>query len=203
MNEPTDGPIAELLSIGSELLVGETVNTNAAFLGAALARLGIPLRSTRHLPDDVSVIAVAFAEARERASLVVATGGLGPTHDDLTRDGLASALGEQLEADAALEAQLRARFAAYGTMPESNLRQAMRIPSAEPLPNPVGSAPGWWVDVEGAVTVLLPGVPSEMRHIWTDGVVPRLAARFALRPVHTRTVKTFGIGESGIADIVG
>jgi nicotinamide-nucleotide amidase len=203
MTTPTDGPTAELLSIGSELLAGETTDTNAAFLGAALARLGIPLRSTRHLPDETEVISAAFAEARGRSDLVVATGGLGPTHDDLTRDALADALGEELHPDAALEAQLRARFAAYGKMPTSNLRQAMLIPSAEPLANPIGSAPGWWVDRDGSVTVLLPGVPSEMRGMWTDAVAPRLSARFALRPVHTRTVKTFGIGESAIVDLVG
>ena len=203
MNEPSAGPIAELLSIGSELLVGETVDTNAAFLGAALAHLGIPLRGGRTLPDEQAAIAAAFAEARGRSDLVVATGGLGPTHDDLTREGLADALGEALATDAALEEELRARFAAYGRMPEANLRQALRVPSAQPLPNPIGSAPGWWVDRDGSVTVLMPGVPSEMRLMWTDEVAPRIAARFAMRPVHARTVKTFGIGESAVAEATG
>jgi len=202
MDPTSDGPTAELLSIGSELLAGETVDTNAAFLGSALARLGIPLRSIRALPDDRAVIAAAFTEARSRVPLVVATGGLGPTHDDLTREGLADALGEELVSDAALEEQLRERFAAFGIMPESNLRQALRVATAEALPNPIGSAPGWWVDRDGCVTVLMPGVPSEMRRMWEEQVVPRLAARFALRPVHTRTVKTFGIGESALAELV-
>jgi len=199
----SDGPVAELLSIGSELLAGETVDTNASFLGSALARLGIPLRSIRALPDERAVIAAAFAEARARVPLVVVTGGLGPTHDDLTREGLADALGEALLHDPVLEAELRARFAAFGTMPESNLRQALRIPSAEALPNPIGSAPGWWVDRDECVAVLMPGVPSEMRRMWEEQVVPRLQARFALRPVHARTVKTFGMGESGLAELVG
>ena len=203
MDPESNGPAAELLSIGSELLAGETIDTNAAFLGSALARLGIPLRSIRALPDDRSVIASAFAEARGRVLLLVATGGLGPTHDDLTREGLADALGEELAADPALEATLRERFAAFGTMPESNLRQALRVPSAEALPNPIGSAPGWWVDRDGCVTVLMPGVPSEMRRMWDEQVAPRLAGRFALRPVHARTVKTFGIGESALAEILG
>ena len=119
------------------------------YLGSSLARLGIPLAGVRVLPDDRAVIAAAFAEARARVPLVVATGGLGPTHDDLTREGLADALGEEL-ADPVLETMLRERFASYGTMPESNLRQALRIPSAEALPNPIGSAPGWWVDRDGA-----------------------------------------------------
>jgi nicotinamide-nucleotide amidase len=202
MDPASDGPTAELLSIGSELLAGETVDTNAAFLGAKLARLGIPLRSIRTLPDDQALIAAAFSEARARVPLVVATGGLGPTHDDLTREGLAGALGEEMTQDAALEARLRARFAAFGTMPESNLRQALRVPSAVPLANPIGSAPGWWVDRDGSVVVLMPGVPSEMRRMWDEEVEPRLLARFPLRPVHAREVKTFGIGESALAELV-
>ena len=203
MNPPSDGPRAELLSIGSELLAGETVDTNAAFLGAALARLGIPLRSIRALSDDRAVIAAAFVEARARVPLVVATGGLGPTHDDLTREGLADAVGEELLPDASLEAILRERFAVFGTMPESNLRQALRVPSAEALANPIGSAPGWWVDRDDSVMVLMPGVPSEMRRMWDEQVVPRLERRFALAPVQARTVKTFGIGESALAELVG
>jgi nicotinamide-nucleotide amidase len=203
MNPPSDGPVAELLSIGSELLAGETVDTNAAYLGASLARLGIPLRGIGALPDDRAAIAPAFAEARARVPLVVATGGLGPTHDDLTREGLADALGEELRSDPVLEAELRTRFAAFGTMPESNLRQALRIPSAEPLPNPIGSAPGWWVDRNECVVVLMPGVPSEMRRMWEEQVAPRIHARFALRPVYQREVKTFGIGESALAELVG
>jgi nicotinamide-nucleotide amidase len=203
MDPGSDGPSAELLSIGSELLAGETIDTNAAFLGSALARLGIPLRSIRALPDDRAVIASAFAEGRSRVPLLVATGGLGPTHDDLTREGLADALGEELVPDPALEEQLRERFAAFGAMPESNLRQALRVPSAEAVPNPIGSAPGWWVDRDGTVVVLMPGVPSEMRRMWDEQVAPRLAGRFALRPVHARTVKTFGIGESALAELVG
>jgi nicotinamide-nucleotide amidase len=203
MDQGRDGPSAELLSIGSELLAGETVDTNAAYLGASLARLGIPLRSIRGLPDDRAALAAAFAEARARVPLVVATGGLGPTHDDLTREGLADALGENLVADPTLEAGLRERFTAFGTMPESNLRQALRVPSAEALPNPIGSAPGWWVDRDGSVVVLMPGVPSEMRRMWEEQVVPRLVDRLALRPVHSREVKTFGIGESALAETVG
>ncbi|HEX9633969.1 MAG TPA: competence/damage-inducible protein A, partial [Candidatus Limnocylindria bacterium] len=185
-----------LLSIGSELLLGETVDTNAAHLAGEVARAGVELLGVRQLPDDRSAIAAAFAEARGSADLVVATGGLGPTHDDLTREGLADALDEALVADPPLESELRARFAAYGRMPDSNLRQAMLIPSAEALGNPIGSAPGWWVDRDGSVVVLLPGVPAEMRLMWAEQVAPRLAKRFAVQPLHVRSVKTFGIGES-------
>ena len=196
-------PRASLLSIGSELLLGETVDTNAAYLGAGLARLGVELTSVRQLGDDRQLIAAAFRAAREGADLVLSTGGLGPTHDDLTREGLADALAEELTADPGLEAMLRERFAAHGRMPVSNLRQALRIPSTEILANPIGSAPGWWVDRDGVVVAILPGVPSEMRRMYIEELAPRIAARFALHPLYMRTVKTFGIGESAVAERVG
>jgi nicotinamide-nucleotide amidase len=194
---------AELLSIGAELLLGETVDTNAAFLGGEMARLGLPLRSVRMLPDDRGVLRDAFSEARGRSAVVLATGGLGPTHDDLSREGLADALGEELVEDRELLAVLEERFAAYGPMPVTNRRQAMRVPSAEALANPIGSAPGWWDDRDGVVVVLMPGVPSEMRRMWAEQVRPRLETRFALPPLATRTVKAFGIGESAMAERLG
>jgi nicotinamide-nucleotide amidase len=194
---------AELLSIGAELLLGETVDTNAAFLGAEMAGLGLPLRGARMLPDDRSVIRDAFVEARARAAVVLATGGLGPTHDDLTREGLADALGQELAEDAGLLRVLEERFSAYGPMPATNRRQATLVPSAEALPNPIGSAPGWWVDRDGCVVVLMPGVPSEMRRMWAESVRPRLAERLARAPLHVRAVKAFGIGESAMAERLG
>ena len=172
-------------------------------MARGLARLGFSLTGVRQLPDDLAVIADAFGEARAGAELVLATGGLGPTHDDLTREALASALGDELVLDPALEAWLRERFAALGQMPESNLRQAMRIASAEILPNPIGSAPGWWVNRDGVAVALLPGVPSEMRRMFDDQLVPRLTARFAPPPLRIRTIKTFGVGESAVAELVG
>jgi len=194
---------AELLSIGAELLLGETVDTNAAFLGGEMARLGLPLGSVRMLPDERTTLRDAFLEARARSSVVLATGGLGPTHDDLSREGLADALGETLSEDPELIAALERRFAAYGPMPAANRRQAMRVPSAEALINPIGSAPGWWVDRDGVVVVLMPGVPSEMRRMWVEQVRPRLEERFALPPLAIRTVKAFGIGESAMAERLG
>jgi nicotinamide-nucleotide amidase len=192
---------AEILSIGNEILLGEIVDTNANFLAGELARLGIALRQVRELPDGRERIASAFGEVWAQAELAIATGGLGPTHDDLTREGLADALGEELTVDPGLEAALRRRMG--GSMPEMNLRQASLVPSAVPLANPIGSAPGWWAERDGRVAVLMPGVPSEMRRMWADQVVPRLAERFALRPLHMRTVKTFGIGESMVAERLG
>lgn len=194
---------AELLSIGAELLLGETVDTNAAFLGAEMARIGLPLQSVRMLPDDRSILADAFRTARGRSSVVLATGGLGPTHDDLSREGLADALEEPLSEDPELRRALEARFGGVAAMPRTNLRQALLVPSAEPLANPIGSAPGWWVDRDDVVVVLMPGVPSEMRRMFADEVRPRLLERFGARPLAMRWVKAFGIGESAMAERLG
>jgi nicotinamide-nucleotide amidase len=194
---------AELLSVGAELLLGETVDTNAAFLGRELAMLGLPLQRVRMLPDERSTLRDAFVEARERSSVVLATGGLGPTHDDLTREAVADALGEELAEDATLLATLEERYRAFGPMPAANRRQATLVPSAVTLPNPIGSAPGWWVDRDGVIVVLMPGVPSEMRRMWAEQVRPRLADRFSLPPLAIRSVKAFGIGESAMAERLG
>ena len=194
---------AELLSIGAELLLGETVDTNAAFLGGEMAALGLPLNGVRMLPDDRAVLREAFAAARRRSAVTLATGGLGPTHDDLSREGLADALGEELGEDPVLLAALEERFRSATPMPVTNRRQATLVPSAEPLANPIGSAPGWWVERDGVVVALMPGVPSEMRRMWAEQVRPRLAARFGLPPLVTRSVKAFGIGESAMAERLG
>ena len=181
-------PTALLLSIGTELLLGETVDTNAAWLGRELALLGLDLRGVHQLPDDRGVLA---------------TGGLGPTHDDLTRGGLADALGEELFEDEGLAEALRDRFGGDAWMPASNLRQAQLIASAKPLDNPIGSAPGWWVERDGGSVALMPGVPAEMQLMWLAQVAPRLQAKLGLRPLAVRTVKTFGVGESAIAERLG
>jgi nicotinamide-nucleotide amidase len=198
-----EGPTAFLLSIGSELLMGETVDTNAAYLGTELRQLGVRLAEVRQLPDDRDVIAKAFVHAAIQADVVLATGGLGPTHDDLTREGLAFAIGEELAPDPELERALRERFGPLGRMPESNLKQAMRVPSAEVLDNPIGSAPGWWVQRGGSVVVLMPGVPSEMRLMWAEQVAPRLRAVLPEGGLAVRTMKTFGMGESAVAEELG
>lgn len=194
-------PRAEILSIGSEILLGEIVDTNAVFLAGELARLGVMLLGVHAVPDQRAAISAAFGAARSRAELVLATGGLGPTHDDLTRESLADALGEVLHSEPVLEAQLRRRMS--GHMPAMNLRQARLVPSAQAIDNPIGSAPGWWVDRDARVTVLMPGVPSEMRRMWSDQVVPRLRVRFALAALHSRSLKTYGIGESAAAEKLG
>ena len=196
---------AEILSIGSEITVGETRDTNAGELAAALTREGVEVGRLLALPDRLDLVSAALSSAFERSDLVVSTGGLGPTPDDLTRESIAAALGETVEVDPELEAWLRGRWERRGLpFPEMNLKQAWRIPSCEPLPNPNGSAPGWFVSrPDGGVCVALPGPPREMRPMWADEVLPRLRARGLGADSAVRTFRLTGIGESAVAEILG
>ncbi len=196
---------AELLSVGTELTVGETRDTNAGDLARSLTTLGVAVGQIQVVPDDLAIVRDAFEGAVGRADLVVSTGGLGPTPDDLTREAIAAVVGEEPAIDPDLEAWLRELWSRRGMpFPEINLKQAWILPSASPLPNPNGTAPGWWVDrADGGVLVALPGPPREMRPMWTDHVLPRLAARGAGVPMASRTLRLAGIGESQLADLLG
>jgi len=196
---------AELLSIGSELTVGETRDTNAGELARALTDRGVEVVRMTALPDDLPAVRGAFEAALGRADLVVSTGGLGPTPDDLTRESIAAAIGEVPSVDPDLERWLRNLFERRGLpFPATNLKQAWTTPSTTPIPNPNGSAPGWWVDRPDArIIVALPGPPREMRPMWTDWVLPRLSERGLGRRTATVTLRTAGIGESLLAERLG
>jgi nicotinamide-nucleotide amidase len=197
--------VAELLAVGSELTTGETRDTNGGELARALALRGVTVRRIIALPDELALVTAAFAEALASVDLVVATGGLGPTPDDLTREAVAAAIGEVPAVDPVQEAWLRGLFARRGIpLPELNLKQAWLIPSATAIPNPNGTAPGWWVDrPDGRVVVLLPGPPRELRAMWRDWVVPRLGERGLGDGRLVRTLRTYGIGESHVAELLG
>jgi nicotinamide-nucleotide amidase len=189
---------AELLSIGTELLLGQIVDTNSAYLAGRLAGRGIDLLYTSTVGDNLGRATDTIRRAIERSDLVVCTGGLGPTEDDLTREAIAAALGETPAVDPALEADLRAWFAARGApMPERNRKQAWLIPSARALPNPLGTAPGWDVRRDGKRIVAMPGVPREMTRMWEVEVEPTLGEGSVLR---WRTLKLLGIGESSVEE---
>jgi nicotinamide-nucleotide amidase len=196
---------AELLSVGSELTVGETRDTNAGELARALTEAGVEVLRITALPDDLGVVSGAFSAALARADLVVSTGGLGPTPDDLTRESIAAALGEEPVVDPALEAWLRDLFGRRGlAFPEGNLKQAWVTPSTTPIPNPNGSAPGWWSEgADGRLVVALPGPPREMRPMWAAWVMPRLTERGLGRATASVTLRTSGLGESLIAERLG
>ena len=196
---------AELLSVGSELTVGETSDTNAGELARSLSGLGVRVTRMTALPDHLASVSAAFAEGLDRADLVVSTGGLGPTPDDLTRESIAAACGEDPVPDPDLEAWLRALWARRGIpFPESNIKQAWLIPSASALANPNGTAPGWFVSrPDGRVVVALPGPPREMRPMWTAEALPRLQALGLGAPTAARTFRLAGIGESQVAERLG
>jgi nicotinamide-nucleotide amidase len=196
---------AELLSIGTELTVGDTRDTNAGELARALTSQGVRVVRLTALPDDLDAVADAFRTGLSRSDLVVSTGGLGPTPDDLTREAIAAACGETPAVDAELETWLRELWSRRGMpFPELNLKQAWLIPSAAPLPNPNGTAPGWFVSrPDGRAVVALPGPPREMRPMWADHALPRLTERGLGVEVAARTYRLTGIGESQIAERLG
>ena len=196
---------AELLSIGTELTVGETRDTNAGDLARELTDRGVVVTRMTALPDDLTAVSAAFSDGLARSDLVVSTGGLGPTPDDLTREAIAACVGETPAVDPALDGWLRDLFERRQLpFPEANSKQAWLIPSAEAIPNPNGTAPGWFVAREsGKVIVALPGPPREMRPMWADWVLPRLLERGLGRPIVSVTLRLTGIGESAIADRLG
>ncbi len=196
---------AEIISVGTELLLGEIVDTNSAAVAASLAGRGVDVLWSQRVGDNRQRIEAALERALERSDLVVLTGGLGPTDDDLTRDAVAAVAGEAPSVDPELERWLRERFASFGrAMPQRNLRQAQVIPSCTPLPNPIGTAPGWLVRLErggGRTVVTLPGPPRELERMWWSEALPRLDLGSAT--LYSRTFKSHGVGESEVAERLG
>lgn len=194
---------AEILSIGTELLLGHISDTNATYLARQLATLGIDLFYVSQVGDNLGRLTETLRRARDRSDLVIMTGGLGPTEDDLSREAIAAVLGETPRVDPRLEAELRAFFASRGiAMPERNVKQAWVIPSATPLANPVGTAPGWWDERDSKIVVAMPGVPHEMMRMWEHEVVPRLRPRNGMA-LFTRTLRVAGMGESTVEERLG
>ena len=205
-NERPSSPIAtaEMLAVGAELLAGETRDTNSGDIAGELTHLGVEVARMSQLPDDVEVVTEAVRGALGRVDLVVTTGGLGPTPDDLTRESIAAAVGQTPTVDPELEAWLRDLWAARGLpFSDVNLKQAWLIPSAEAMANPNGTAPGWWVEHEDKLVVALPGPPRELWPMWRDHVLPRLRTRGLGLDRAVRTLHLVGIGESALVDVVG
>jgi nicotinamide-nucleotide amidase len=195
---------AEILSIGTELLLGQIVDTNANFLAQQLPPLGLDLYYVSQIGDNLQRLSAAFKTALERSDVIITSGGLGPTEDDLTREAIADVLGEHMTVQPHLEASLREFFVRRGrTMPERNVKQATTIASGTYLPNPVGTAPGWWVEHEGKVIVSMPGVPHEMHKMWQEQAQPRLARLITGGVIVSRLLKLVGIGESHAEEALG
>ena len=206
-SQPPTRPLhtAVLLAVGSEITAGETRDTNSGDLARSLADVGVDVAWMLALPDKLETVKAALGDALSAADLVVTTGGLGPTPDDLTREAIAAVVGERPRVDPKLEQWLRHLFERRGIgFPETNLKQAWLIPSSTAVPNDRGTAPGWWVDrPDGRVVVALPGPPSEMRPMWQGWVLPRLNERGLGQERVTRTYRLTGIGESAAAALLG
>ncbi len=196
---------AELLTIGTELLLGQIVDTNAAWMAQRLAEAGIDVFYKSTVGDNWGRIEAAMRLAMSRADVVLMTGGLGPTEDDLTRDVLAAVLERPLRLDPEVLTAIEQRFARRRVpMPENNRKQAMVPEGAEVLHNPRGTAPGLWIRRGPCALACMPGVPSEMRPMLLDQVVPRIRANFDIRSrIVSRVLKTCGISESTLDQRIG
>src|SRR5215213_2292832 len=186
---------AYVISIVSELIGGHLTDTNATFLAQELAAEGIELLHVIQVGDDLERLTRTLAATVAEADLVVCTGGIGPTDDDLT--------GETPHIDDALVASIREFFAQRGLeMPERNAKQAWVIPSAEVLPNPVGTAPGWLARIDDTMIVAMPGVPREMVRMWREQALPRISAHLTGRVYRSANLRTLGIGESAVSQLL-
>jgi len=193
-------PTAEIITIGTELLLGQLVDTNTTFIAKSVADAGIDVHRETSVGDNAARIAAAVRESLARADVVICAGGLGPTVDDLTREGVAHATGRELQLHEPSVEHIRGLFERLGRpMAENNLRQAMIPAGAIVLENPHGTAPGFIVEEEGRAVIAVPGVPREMRAMIADQVVPWIVKRYSVHAVIvTRVLNTIGMGESDL-----
>lgn len=190
----------ELITLGDELLLGLTANTHLTFVGASLGSRGASLTRNVTITDEAAAIAAQFRESWARSDVVITTGGLGPTCDDRTREVVAEVLGQELIFEEGIRAAIEARFSRLGRkMTDNNLKQAYRFSRGEVLANANGTAPGLWVEQDGKVLVMLPGPPNELQPMWTEQVLPKLAALGLLASKEAYVqLRTAGIGESAL-----
>jgi nicotinamide-nucleotide amidase len=195
---------AEIIAVGSELLTPDKIDTNSLFLTEELNKLGIEVVRKTVVGDDRALLLEAFRDAVNRVPLTIASGGLGPTEDDLTRETVAELLGRKLVRNDAIVRAIEARFRSFGRqMPETNIRQAMVPESAEPLDNPRGTAPGLWLEDRDRTIALLPGPPRELRPMFREQVWPRLQRRISQVRMYHRELRVTGLGESHVDSLAG
>ncbi|MBL0139538.1 MAG: competence/damage-inducible protein A [Bacteroidetes bacterium] len=195
--------LAEIITIGDELLIGQVIDTNSAWMGQKLNSIGVKVKQITSVSDDAEHIIAALNEARKRADLIFITGGLGPTKDDITKITLCRYFNSSLRFDEKSFEVITEIFKARGRgVTDTNRKQAEVPSNCEVLLNKWGTAPGMWFDDEGKVFVSMPGVPYEMKGIMENEVLPRLINRFKLPPIQHRTILTQGIGESNLSDLI-
>jgi|GEM_PF-85982 len=198
-------PTAEIISIGTELLLGEIVDTNAYYIARKLRESGIDLFRKTTIGDNANRISQAIIEALSRSEIIITTGGLGPTIDDATRDGIAFALNVETNYHSELWEQIQDRFRRYQRVPtENNKRQAYLPVGAIAIENPVGTAPSFYIEQDNRTIIALPGVPKEMEYLLDQAVLPYLRSKFNIKEtIKSRIIHTVGVGESQIDDLIG
>ena len=194
----------EVIAVGTELLLGQIINTNLAHIGSRIADLGLDAHYQQTVGDNLGRMETAIATALARADAVIITGGIGPTQDDITREAICAATERPMRFSDDYAEALRDRYATWGrAMPESNLRQAEYPEGAELLPNPKGTAPGLALEHEGKLIFALPGVPPEMYLLLDDHVLPRIKRKAGIDEVLvSRVIRTWGRGESAVAELL-
>lgn len=193
--------LAEILTIGDELLYGQIIDTNSQWMGVELSNAGIKVIRKTTVGDREEDIMTAFAEAEKRADIVLITGGLGPTNDDLTKPCLAKYFNCEVKIHQEALEEVTAFFAQRGReLTEINRQQAALPVCCEKITNSLGTAPGMWFDINDKIFVSMPGVPHEMKRMMTDIIIPKLKARFAMPVIHHKVIRTVGIGESFLAE---
>lgn len=194
---------AEIISIGTELLLGEITDTNSAYLAGQLPLLGLDIHFMSTVGDNQHRLVDTLRQAWQRSDIIIATGGLGPTQDDITREAVAELLNEEITIDPALVKKFQELFSYYKIeMPPSNIRQAGVIPSAQIIPNPRGTAPGWWIERDERIIVTMPGPPREMQLMWTKEVLPKLQERTEGTVILSKTLKIFDLTEAKVDELV-
>jgi nicotinamide-nucleotide amidase len=193
---------AEIISIGTELLLGEIVNTNAAYLAEQLPLLGFDLYFITTVGDNKQRLINTLKQACDRADIVITTGGLGPTQDDITREAVAEFLQEEITIDPVLVKKLEDIFSKFNfEMSPSNIKQAGIIRSANVIDNAFGSAPGWWIEKNNKTIIILPGPTGELKSMWTSTILPELKKK-SKEIIVSRTLKLFNIPESQVDEKV-
>jgi nicotinamide-nucleotide amidase len=193
---------AEIITIGDEILIGQIIDTNSAFLGKELNKIGVSIYQITSIQDDKAHIIKALKEAEDNADIIIITGGLGPTKDDITKHTLCEYFNDTLIENKEVLAHIEVLFSKYIKTPISDInRQQALVPSkAKTLMNQYGTAPGMWLEKNGKVFVSLPGVPYEMKSLISDAVIPRLRDQFKFPVIKHKTLLTYGLGESAIAE---
>ena len=199
-----DNPNAEFIAIGTELLLGEITDTNSVFMARQLRDIGVNVYFMTTVGDNLQRIASSISNALDRAEIVITCGGLGPTVDDMTRHAVADATERPLDFHQSLYDEIAERFRGFGVrMTENNRQQAFLPQDSVLIENPVGTAPAFVVETERGIVISLPGVPREMKYLMTASVVPFLLGRYDLGIIVARTLRTAGIGESSLDDMIG